>query len=165
MDSKRVAVICGLAITIAACGGEQTPGTAQEEPVLTAATLGEQAVLTTAEYLAQERYASADLEQGKLQAQVCRACHTLEAQGVHTIGPRLHGMFGSKAGKSDGFPYSRVLAEADFTWTPRALDAWLTYPGRFLPGNLMSFPGVRDPAARDDLIAYLLTVTAPDQEE
>ena len=162
MDSIRVAVIVGLAITVTACGGDKTPATGQEEPVLTAATLGEQSVLTTAEYLAQERYASTDLEQGKLQAQVCRACHTLEAQGVHTIGPRLYGVFGSEAGKSEGFPYSRVLAEADFTCTPRALDAWLTYPGQFLPGNLMSFPGVRDAAARDDLIAYLLTVTAPE---
>jgi cytochrome c len=56
-----------------------------------------------------------------------------------------------------------VLANAEFTWTPRALDAWLAQPARFLPGNLMSFPGVRDPAARDDLIAYLLKVTAADQ--
>ena len=81
------------------------------------------------------------------------------------IGPRLYGMFGSGAGKSEGFPYSQVLANADFTWTPRALDAWLSYPGRFLPGNLMSFPGVRDPAARDDLIAYLLMVTATGQQQ
>ena len=163
MDSKLVAALVVSAIALVACSSEKTPGTGQEEPVLTAATLGEQTVLTTAEYLAQEKYASADLEQGKLQAQVCRACHTLEVEGVHMIGPRLHGMFGSKAGKAEGFPYSQVLAGAEFTWTPRALNAWLAYPGRFLPGNLMSYPGVRDQAARDDLIAYLLTVTAAEQ--
>ena len=162
MDSRIVVALVISAIAVAACSRDQAPDAGEEESILTAATLGEQTVLTTAEYLAHEQYASADLEQGKLQAQVCRACHTLEAQGVHTIGPRLYGVFGSEAGKSEGFPYSRVLAEADFTWTPRALDAWLTYPGQFLPGNLMSFPGVRDAAARDDLIAYLLTVTAPE---
>ena len=80
------------------------------------------------------------------------------------IGPNLHGLFGSRAGNLEGFPYSRALAEADFTWTPRALDAWLAQPSRFLPGNLMSFPGVRDPQARDDLMAYLLTVTAAEPE-
>ena len=163
MDSKFVAALVVSTLAMAACSNEKTPGTSQEKPVLTAATLGEQTVRTAAEYLAQDRYASADLEQGKLQAQVCRACHTLEAEGVHMIGPRLYGVFGSKAGKSEGFPYSQVLADAEFTWTPRALDAWLTYPGRFLPGNLMSFPGVRDQAARDDLMAYLLTVTAAGQ--
>lgn len=165
MNSKLGATIVVLAIAVAACSSDQTPGEGQKEPILTAATLGEQTLLSTAEHLAQDRYATADLEQGKLQAQVCRACHTLEAGGVHMIGPRLHGMFGSKAGKAEDFPYSQALAEADFSWTPRALDAWLTYPGRFLPGNLMSFPGVRDSAARDDLIAYLLTVTAADQGE
>ena len=165
MDSKLVAAFMVLAFAIAACSSDQAPGDGQEEPILTAATLGEQTILGTAEYLAQERYATADLEQGKLQAQVCRACHTLEAGGVHMIGPRLHGMFGSRAGKAEDFPYSQALADAGFTWTPRALDAWLAYPGRFLPGNLMSFPGVRDPAARDDLIAYLLTVTAADVGE
>lgn len=164
MDSKWIAVLVVSAIGAVACSGEDSPGTGQEEPILTAATLGEQTVLTTAEYLAQDRYASADLEQGKLQAQVCRACHTLEAEGVHLIGPRLYGVFGSKAGDGEDFPYSQVLADAEFTWTPRALDAWLAYPGRYLPGNLMSFPGVRDPAARDDLIAYLLAVTAAEQD-
>ena len=164
MDSRLVAAFAMLAIAVVACSDEEPPGGGQKEPILTAATLGEQAVLSNAEYLAQDRYAGADLEHGKLQAQVCRACHTLEAGGVHMIGPRLHGVFGSKAGKGEGFPYSQVLAQADFTWTPRALDAWLAYPGRFLPGNLMSFPGGRDPAARDDLIAYLLTVTAAEQD-
>ena len=165
MDAKLVAALVASAITVTACGNEKTPETGREEPILTAATLGEQTVLTTAEYLAQERYAAADLEHGRVQAQVCRACHTLEATGVHMIGPRLHGMFGSKAGKVAGFPYSQALAGAEFTWTPRALDAWLAQPGRFLPGNLMSFPGVRDQAARDDLIAYLLTVTAGNDDE
>ena len=100
MDSKLVAALVVLAMAIAACSSEQAPGERQEEPILTAATLGEQTVLNTDEYLAQERYATADLEQGKLQAQVCRACHTLEADGVHMIGPRLHGVFGSRAGKA-----------------------------------------------------------------
>jgi cytochrome c len=76
------------------------------------------------------------------------------------LGPKLYGMFGARAGSRDDYEYSRVLAEANFTWTPRALEAWLSAPARFLPGNRMSFAGVRDERDRADLVAYLLTATS-----
>ena len=40
-----------------------------------------------------------------------------------------------------------------------ALNAWLAQPGRFLPGNRMTFAGVFEQGDRNDLIAYLLEVT------
>jgi cytochrome c len=51
------------------------------------------------------------------------------------------------------------LLEADFLWTPRALDAWLAEPARFLPGNRMTIAGVSDPEDRRDIIAYLIEMT------
>lgn len=72
------------------------------------------------------------------------------------IGPNLHGFFGMVAGTRPGFDYSEVLRQADFVWTPRALDAWLSQPSRFLPGNRMSFVGVSNAGDRADLIAWLL---------
>ena len=128
-------------------------------PVLTAATLGAQSVAGVAEYLATPPYATADRDNGERQAALCRACHTLDADGRHMIGPNLHGFFGQPAGARSGFAYSAALGSAEFTWTPRALDAWLAEPARFLPGNRMSFAGVRDAQDRADLIAYLLEAT------
>jgi cytochrome c len=160
MGWTRVLLLLLAGALFGGCGGGGSTGNSGQEAVLTAATLGEQEVLGIADYLAQDRYAQADAEEGKAQAQICRACHTLEAGGVHTIGPNLHGMFGRRAGAVDGFAYSQVLGGADFVWTPRALDAWLAQPGRFLPGNLMSFPGVADAADRDALVAYLLVATS-----
>ena len=58
------------------------------------------------------------------------------------------------------YSYSDALQEADFVWTPRALDAWLAQPARFLPGNRMSFPGVSQASDRTDVIAYLLEATS-----
>ena len=75
------------------------------------------------------------------------------------IGPALYGFFGADAGSHEGFEYSPALRSADFVWTPRALDAWLAQPGRFLPGNRMTFAGVSRQADRDALIAYLMEVT------
>ena len=62
-----------------------------------------------------------------------------------------------------GFQFSEVLKDAGFVWTPRALDAWLQAPARFLPGNRMSFAGIPDESTRNALIAYLLRATTDDE--
>jgi len=143
-------------------GPESGPG---EAPLPTAATLGEQAVLSTQEYLAAEPYAAASQSRGEKQARICRACHSLEKGGPNMIGPALFGFFGKEVGTRSGFEYSAVMRNASFTWTPEALNAWLAQPGRFLPGNRMTFAGVSKQGDRDDLIAYLLTVTSADMTE
>ena len=134
--------------------------TQPKAPLLTAATLGEQTVLTVTEYLDAASYATADQINGARQARVCRACHSFNAGGANMIGPALHQFFGTVAGSREGFQYSEVLRNAGFVWTPRALDAWLVQPGRFLPGNRMVFAGVSSGSDRNDLIAYLLNVTS-----
>ena len=126
---------------------------------MTAATLGEQSVLPAADYLAQAPYATADRGNGQRLAQMCKACHTIGKGGVNMVGPNLYGFFGKRAGSVERYAYSAALQEADFVWTPRALDAWLAQPARFLPGNRMSFPGVSGASDRADVIAYLLEAT------
>lgn len=79
--------------------------------------------------------------------------------GVNMIGPNLYGFFGKQVGTVEGFGYSKAIENADFVWTPRVLDAWLAQPGRFLPGNRMSFAGVGNADDRADLIAFLLQAT------
>lgn len=153
------------AVILTACGESRNPladgrpaSTAAQVP--TAATLGAQQAATTAEYLAQEPYASAKHDNGARLAQMCRACHTFGAGEAVLVGPNLHRIFGREAGSGTGFDYSEVLGSADFVWTPAALDAWLAQPARFLPGNRMTFAGVPDAGDRADLIAYLLAATA-----
>ena len=158
-----LATLPGL-LVLSACGGDTGESVSQEpeRPALTAATLGEQTLLSNTEYLALEPFLAADIEKGARQAQICKACHSLNKGGANMIGPALHGFFGTIAGKQVGFAYSPALANASFVWTPRALDAWLAQPGRFLPGNRMSFAGVFNPQDRNNLIAYLLGETAAD---
>jgi len=162
--NNLLAAVVAAAMLIAACSREtgQTGELAAALP--TAATLGEQSVLAPGEYLASAPYDSADRENGKRQAQFCRACHSLERGGRHLIGPSLYGMFGTEAGSQSGFEYSPVLRDADFAWTPAALNAWLAQPARFLPGNRMTFAGVVRERDRTDLIAYLLAVTSDNSE-
>ena len=126
---------------------------------LTAATLGEQTVLSARDYLAEDAYASADTSRGQVLSTRCRACHSLEEGGATIVGPNLFGVFGRTAGSAPDYPYSDVLSASGFVWTPRALDAWLAAPFAFLPGNRMSFPGLSERQDRNELIAYLLQHT------
>lgn len=145
---------------VVGCGKKAEETGSGAGPLPSAATLGAQVVLTAEEYLATEPFAGADRKRGETQAQICKACHSLDRDGPNMIGPALFGFFGTEAGTRDGFEFSDAMRDADFVWTPEALDAWLAQPGRFLPGNRMTFPGVLRQEDRNDLIAYLLEVTA-----
>ena len=75
------------------------------------------------------------------------------------VGPNLHGLFGRQVATAEGFDYSPALKAETFIWTPEQLDHWLANPGTFVPGNRMSFSGVRKPEDRNAVIAYLMTKT------
>lgn len=166
-NRSRLLAAAGLAIMIAGCGQKsEEPGDGSgTTPFPTAATLGDQVVLTAAEYLATEPYASASRKKGERQVLFCKACHSLDAGGPNMVGPALYGFFGTQVGTRAGFEYSAVMRNADFVWTPEALDAWLAQPGRFLPGNRMTFAGVLNQEDREGLIAYLLEATTDKNNE
>lgn len=86
-----------------------------------------------------------------LYAQRCSRCHAMDRNGT---GPSHAGLVGRKAGKQPGYAYSPALAAADFSWTPDALDRWLTNPQAVVPGAKMYFR-VANPAEREAIIAWL----------
>ncbi|MFQ6006097.1 MAG: c-type cytochrome [Woeseia sp.] len=160
-------MITAAGFALGACSpGEQDAAADRSEPpaALTAATLGEQSILSAEDYLADTAYLHADVRRGEALAMQCRACHSLERGGASIVGPNLFGIFGRPAGSAD-FAYSDALAGSDFVWTPRALDAWLVQPFAFLPGNRMSFPGLPADDDRNSLIAYLLHTTDSGADE
>jgi cytochrome c len=112
-------------------------------------------------------FAAGDAKRGAVMFRQCMACHSTET-GEHLTGPSLAHAFGNKAAGADGFQrYSEALKRADVTWNESTLEAWLADPERLVPGNSMTFPGVRDAQARQDLIAYLKAVadnSAPARE-
>ncbi len=54
--------------------------------------------------------------------------------------------------------YSDALKRSGIIWNDATLDKWLSDPARFVPGNSMTFPGVKVAKDRQDLIAYLNAV-------
>jgi len=88
----------------------------------------------------------------------CAACHSI-VPGEHMTGPSLAHVWNRKAASSEDFRrYSEPLKRSGITWNDAALDAWLASPEKLVAGNGMTFPGVRDDQARQDLIAYLKAV-------
>ncbi len=98
--------------------------------------------------------AEGDAAKGKSAFQACAACHSLEP-GKAKVGPSLHGVFGRKAGSVAGFKYSPAMQKSDIVWSEETLDGYLANTKEFIPGNRMPFPGIKDGAKRQDLIAYL----------
>lgn len=102
--------------------------------------------------------ATGDPKRGAQAFRACAACHSV-APGEHMTGPSLAKAWNHKAGGAEGFTrYSEPMQRLEATWDERTLDKWLADPERFLPGTTMTFPGIKDPKARRDVIAYLKAV-------
>jgi cytochrome c len=106
--------------------------------------------------------AQGDPAQGARDFRACAACHSLTPNRNMT-GPSLAGIFNRKAGTLDSFGrYSPAIKSSAIIWNDQALDAWLANPAVAIPGNHMTFPGIRDPKIRADLIAFLKAATVSD---
>jgi cytochrome c2 len=113
---------------------------------------------SAAEYLAEPRYATADLHRGELLSYACKACHALTPGEKNDLGPSLRGVIGRRAATLPGFEYSDALARSAVVWTPEAIETWLADPAAFVPGTKMKFTGYQSAADRRDVVAYLLSL-------
>ncbi|MEO1100347.1 MAG: cytochrome c family protein [Pseudomonadota bacterium] len=171
-------VVSAFALTLlAACGGgseaAETPttnteisdnnqsSTVEPSPSATAASAPATAPEVPSDVFAAlpQPYQDADYARGRRTFKLCVSCHLLEEGAGHRVGPNLSGFFGREIGTAEGFAYSSALQEADFVWTPEQLEQWLANPRTFLPGNRMSFAGVRREDDRHAVIAYLMVET------
>jgi cytochrome c len=91
----------------------------------------------------------------------CGACHSLEPDRNMT-GPSLAGLWNRKAGSLASFPrYSPKLKSSDLVWNDKTLDEWIKDPQHVIPGNEMTFAGIKDAQQRADLLAFLKQATQP----
>lgn len=101
---------------------------------------------------------AADLAAGEAAFARCKACHNNAQGGADGIGPNLWGVVGGPVEHRPGFAYSDAMTKhkaAAPVWTYDAIDAFITNPGKDVPGTKMSFAGLRDADTRHNLIAYL----------
>ena len=97
-----------------------------------------------------------DAEHGKNVFKPCAACHATDH--ASRVGPGLEGIIGRKAGMAPGFRYSDAMKQSDIVWDAKTLDAYLESPQKVVPGNRMTYGGVKNPTDRTDLVTYLATL-------
>lgn len=101
-----------------------------------------------------------DVAAGEKVFKRCVACHTVDEGGRNKVGPNLWNIFGSTAGQRDiGYKYSKAMKESGIVWDDAAMSGYLENPRKFLPKTRMAFPGLRKAEQRDDVIAYMKSVT------
>lgn len=161
--------VAALAAALAACGQSQTGQDAENSQATASTQAGTSAATEPAERTEAEAkallasypapYNAADLDDGEAKFALCRSCHTITPGGANMTGPNLHGVFGRKAASVEGYNYSDALKQATFVWDAEHLDQWLADPKNYLPGNKMTFAGLKEAEDRRDLIAYLMVET------
>lgn len=100
-----------------------------------------------------------ELSAGEAMLKRCEICHSLAAGGPAKVGPNLHGIFGRKAGTAPGFKFSQGMGTSGIVWDDDSLAKFLDDPKGMIPGNRMSFPGIKDNAVLADLLARLKQAT------
>ena len=89
----------------------------------------------------------------------CAACHSLQPNQNMT-GPSLADVWNRKAGGLESFSrYSPALKSANIVWNDKTLDEWINDPQHVVPGNQMTFAGIKDAGQRADLLAFLKDAT------
>jgi cytochrome c len=104
--------------------------------------------------------AAGDATAGATVFKKCAACHAVGEGAKNKVGPELNELFGRAAGSIEGYSYSKAVKEAGaggLVWTEATLAEWIHKPKAFIAGTKMSFAGIEDPVAVENLLAYLLT--------
>jgi cytochrome c len=102
-----------------------------------------------------------DSANGERMYRACIACHSLEPNRNMT-GPSLAEIWNRRSGSLASFPrYSPALKSGGIIWNDDTLDEWIKDPQHFIPGNTMTFAGLKDPEQRADLLAFLKDATQP----
>ena len=98
---------------------------------------------------------TADATAGAAVFEKCKSCHSLTANGT---GPNLTGVVGRKPGTEAGFAYSdamKAFGEKNAVWDYDHLYQFIKGPQAYVNGTKMTFVGLKQPADRINIIAYL----------
>jgi len=98
---------------------------------------------------------AADIAAGEKVFSKCMQCHRIGLGATNFYGPVLNGLIGRKAGTVPGYKYTDATMTSGITWDATTLSSYLKQPKHDVPGTAMTFPGLKDQADIDNVIAYI----------
>lgn len=104
--------------------------------------------------------ATADIAKGQKLSKACAACHSFDKGGPSKVGPNLWNVVNEPKGGKAGFSYSAALIEAGGAWDYDSLNYFLWKPKKYMPGTKMNYIGLKKPADRAAMIAWLRTLSS-----
>lgn len=102
--------------------------------------------------------AAADVAKGQKLSKACAACHSFDKGGPSKVGPNLWGIVGKAKAATSGFKYSDALKAKGGSWDYQSLNHFLWKPKKYAKGTTMSYMGIKKPADRAAMIAWLRTL-------
>lgn len=96
-----------------------------------------------------------DVTRGAKVFKKCAACHSINKDGKNKIGPKLYNVVGRATGATSDYKYSKALISYNKTWTFEELNSFLIKPAKWIKGNKMGFPGLKNDKDRASVILYL----------
>lgn len=87
----------------------------------------------------------------------CSACHSLEVEPDHRIGPPLGALADRKVGSVSRYAYSTALSTSQLTWNLATLSAWIVDAEALIPGNSMNFANPLSAEETQQLALWLLS--------
>lgn len=88
-------------------------------------------------------------------ASKCASCHSVGPSARGGFGPQLNGIFGRVAGSTSDYQYSAAMKQSGIVWSEKTLAAFVSSPGKVVPGTRMRFWGLGSERQIADLLAYL----------
>lgn len=98
---------------------------------------------------------AADIAAGEKVFQKCRLCHEIGKGATNFYGPVLNGLIGRPAGSVPGYAYSDANKSSGKVWDAASVKEYLKKPKLDVPNTNMTFPGLKDEADIDNVIAYI----------
>lgn len=104
--------------------------------------------------------AEADVARGQKISKACAACHSFDKGGANGVGPNLWNVVGITKQSHAGFTYSGALnANGVEEWNYDALNKFLWKPKKYAAGTKMNYVGIKKPADRAAMVAWLRTLS------
>ncbi len=89
----------------------------------------------------------------------CMGCHPISEDGVNRTGPNLFDIIGREKASVAGYRYSSGLKRFGGTWTEKELNTFIAGPRVMVPKTKMTFSGVKKERQRNDIVAFLKSLT------